>query len=112
VIQSFFCVIHRDPVPDGGRRRGLLVSVCIASSGASPSQDVNRITLCHLGVPPNFNDFIEFIWHLQQLLFRDVQPTFLSFFTVQVMDATGDTATKDFSIKVTIPNCVDCHNDP
>jgi hypothetical protein len=35
--------------------------------------------------------------------------SFLSFFTVQVMDANGDTATRGLSIQVNIPNCYDCH---
>jgi beta-glucanase (GH16 family) len=38
-----------------------------------------------------------------------VQSTFLSFFTVQVTDATGDTDTQDLSITVTLPRCYSCH---
>ena len=40
----------------------------------------------------------------------EVQSTFLTFFTVQVMDSTGDSATQALSIRVTIPNCVNCHS--
>jgi hypothetical protein len=43
------------------------------------------------------------------LLYGEVQSTFLSFFTVQVTDDNGDTATQDLSISVTLPNCVNCH---
>jgi len=43
------------------------------------------------------------------LLAGEANSTFLTFFTVRVTDSTGDTATKDFRIRVTIPNCVDCH---
>jgi hypothetical protein len=45
------------------------------------------------------------------LLYGEVQSTFLSFFTVQVTDNNGDTATQDLSISVTIPNCVNCHTE-
>jgi glucose/arabinose dehydrogenase len=38
-----------------------------------------------------------------------VQSTFTTFFTVQVMDSTGDTATRDLSISVTLPRCYSCH---
>ena len=41
----------------------------------------------------------------------DVQSSFQAFFTVQVTDAKGDTATQALSIKVTLPNCVSCHAD-
>ena len=40
----------------------------------------------------------------------EVQSTFLTFFTVQVTDSAGDTATQALSIRVTIPNCVNCHS--
>jgi hypothetical protein len=43
------------------------------------------------------------------LLGGEVLSTFLTFFTVQVTDSTGDTALQDLSISVTIPNCVNCH---
>jgi len=46
---------------------------------------------------------------LSGLISGDVQSTFLSFFTIQVTDNNGDTATKAFSIAVTLPNCVNCH---
>ena len=39
----------------------------------------------------------------------EVQSTFLRFFTVQITDSTGDTATQALSVRVTIPNCVNCH---
>ena len=39
----------------------------------------------------------------------EAQSTFLTFFTVQVTDDNGDTATKDLSIRVQIPKCVNCH---
>jgi hypothetical protein len=42
----------------------------------------------------------------------EAQSTFLTFFTVQVTDDNGDTATKDLSIRVQIPNCVNCHASP
>jgi hypothetical protein len=38
-----------------------------------------------------------------------VVSSFLAFFTVQVMDVNGDTATRDLSIQVNIPNCYNCH---
>jgi hypothetical protein len=38
-----------------------------------------------------------------------VVSSFLAFFTVQVMDQNGDTATRDLSIQVNIPNCYNCH---
>jgi hypothetical protein len=41
-----------------------------------------------------------------------VRSTFLSFFTVQVIDATGDTATQDLSISVNLPRCYSCHAPP
>jgi beta-glucanase (GH16 family) len=44
------------------------------------------------------------------LFHGEVQSTFLTFFTVQVTDDTGDTATQDLSIRITIPNCVNCHS--
>jgi hypothetical protein len=43
------------------------------------------------------------------LLAGDTLTTFLTFFTVQVMDSSGDTATQALSIAVNIPNCVNCH---
>jgi hypothetical protein len=43
------------------------------------------------------------------LLYGEVQSTFLSFFSVQVTDDNGDTTNRDYSIRVTIPNCVNCH---
>jgi spore coat protein A len=39
----------------------------------------------------------------------EAQSTFLTFFTVQVTDDNGNTATRDLSIRVQIPNCVNCH---
>ena len=44
-------------------------------------------------------------------LYGIVQSTFLTFFTVQVTDDSGDTASRDFSIQVQIPRCVNCHID-
>ena len=41
----------------------------------------------------------------------EVLSTFLTFFTIEVMDSTGDTATQDLSIRVTIPACVNCHTE-
>lgn len=43
------------------------------------------------------------------LISGPVQSSFRSFFTVQVTDDKGDTATQTLSIKVTLPNCVNCH---
>ena len=37
--------------------------------------------------------------------------SFTAFFTVQVMDSTEDTATRDLSIQVNIPSCYNCHVD-
>ena len=45
------------------------------------------------------------------LLYGDVQSTFLTFFTVQVTDDNGDTATQDLSIRVTLPGCYKCHSN-
>jgi len=33
----------------------------------------------------------------------------LAHFTVQVTDDNGDTATQELGIKVSLPNCVNCH---
>jgi hypothetical protein len=57
------------------------------------------------GAPPSFVTL-----NTDGLLYGEVQSTFLSFFTVQVMDSTGDTATQDLSMAVTLPNCVNCHS--
>ena len=38
-----------------------------------------------------------------------VQSIFWTFFTVQVPDAAGDTATQELSISITIPRCYSCH---
>lgn len=46
------------------------------------------------------------------LLYGNVQSTFLTFFTVKVTDATGDSAFKDLSIRIIIPACVSCHATP
>ena len=43
------------------------------------------------------------------LISGETLSTFPAFFTVQVTDDNGDTATQQLSIKVQIPNCVNCH---
>jgi hypothetical protein len=43
------------------------------------------------------------------VLSGNVQSTFTAFFTVQVMDATSDTAAQALSISVTLPGCYSCH---
>jgi glucose/arabinose dehydrogenase len=46
---------------------------------------------------------------INDVISGNVQSTFLTFFTVQVIDATGDTATQALSISVTLPRCYSCH---
>jgi hypothetical protein len=57
------------------------------------------------GAPPIFVTF-----NSEGLLFGEVLSTVLTFFTVQLTDDNGDTATQEISIRVTIPNCVNCHS--
>ena len=44
------------------------------------------------------------------LISGEVQSSFLIVFTVQVMDWLGDTAIRELTIKVTLPNCMSCHS--
>jgi hypothetical protein len=46
------------------------------------------------------------------LISGEAQSSFLIAFTVQVMDSMGDTATRELTIKVTLPNCMSCHSTP
>jgi hypothetical protein len=97
-----------------GNACDLLVATKSLSS-ARAGKDYSRQLLAVRGQPPytwaltNGNLPLGVSLSADGLFSGEVQSSFLTFFTVQVMDDNGDTATQALSIAITLPNCVSCH---
>ena len=97
-----------------GNACDLLVATKSLSS-ARAGKDYSRQLLAVRGQPPytwaltNGNLPLGVSLSTDGLFSGEVQSSFLTFFTVQVMDDNGDTATQALSIAITLPNCFSCH---